>query len=246
MAKFVKELIVLFAAISIIAQASALWAGQTERPLATASGYFDIKTGHKYIQNSNGSYTEFSRTGKLLRQDVPNTMPLLVSKKFVHPIEVSHLMVYKKRVSGTVQHLVLPASQPHPENWRCRAMVISGKQHLKSNSIGKQGPVQNGPCNDGNSAATKAAYFDVATGHRYQQNSDGTYNEFSRKGALLKSGIPCTATVLTKGPYVRELNDTDYVVYEKYQAGKPVRKIVSAARNHPDGWISRDVLAAAH
>lgn len=98
-------------------------AGERSIQPAQANAYFDIATGHKYIKNPNATYSEYSKRGKLLRSDVPNTMPLLVSGKYIREMKQEHYLVYEKQLYNEVSQKVLPASSRHPEGWQCKQIV---------------------------------------------------------------------------------------------------------------------------
>lgn len=90
---------------------------------ATGKAYFDMATGHKYIQNSDNTYTEYSKKGKLLRNDVPNTQPLLTRGKYITELKADHYLVYEKNQNNIVAQQVLPATSKHPEGYKCMMAV---------------------------------------------------------------------------------------------------------------------------
>ncbi len=98
-------------------------------------------------------------------------------------------------------------------------------------------------CRETVKQATACFYFDIATGHKYIQNSDGTYMEFSKKGDLLKNNLPNTMPLLVSGKYIRPLADGCFLLYERYEAGNHIQKVLPADQNHPGGWLAKDVLA---
>ncbi|WDP92788.1 MAG: hypothetical protein HUN04_24930 [Desulfobacter sp.] len=118
-----KYMVCFLGIIFIMACTTAVWAGDSPYPPASADGYYDIATGHKYIKNQDSTYTEYSKRGKLLRADVPSTSSLLVSGKYIYEMTDSHYLVYEKRQNNTVTQQVLPASSNHPEGWRCKHML---------------------------------------------------------------------------------------------------------------------------
>ncbi len=123
MAKLIRMIIVAL----VIIPAFSSWAGQEETLRATALSYVDVKTGHKYIQNGNGSYKEFSRKGKLLRKNFSGTSALLVSGKNIRPIEDKCFLVYEKMNAGVLEHKILPGHTAHPKDWRCVGLICMGK-----------------------------------------------------------------------------------------------------------------------
>jgi hypothetical protein len=98
-------------------------AGDFSLQPATADAYFDIATGHKYIKNKDTTYSEYSKRGKLLRSNVPNSLPLLISGKSIIEVTPKHYLVYEKHQNNDVAQKVLPASSKHPSGWECKQMV---------------------------------------------------------------------------------------------------------------------------
>ncbi len=92
---------------------------------ATAGTYYDTATGHKYIQNEDQTYSEYSKRGELLRSDVPNTQPLLTTGKHVLEVTPEHFLVYEKKIAQTLVQKVAVASASHPEGWQCKGLVVS-------------------------------------------------------------------------------------------------------------------------
>ncbi len=112
--------LVLFLTIAFIGAAVA---GEFSSQPATAKVYFDTATGHKYIKNQDATYAEYSKKGKLLRASLPNTMPLLVSGKYVLEVTGEHYLVYEKTQNNDVAQKILPAANGHPQGWQCKQMV---------------------------------------------------------------------------------------------------------------------------
>ncbi len=108
--------------ISLTLVGSAL-AGDSNTKKATADAYYDIATGHKYIKNQDETYSEYSKRGKLLRADVPNTKTLLVSGKYVREVTKDHYLVYEKTQNNETAQKILPASNNHPKGWECDQLV---------------------------------------------------------------------------------------------------------------------------
>ncbi len=63
---------------------------------ATSDAYFDTMTGHRYVKNADGTYSEYSKKGRVFRTRVPNTLPLLVSGKYTCKISEGSFLVYEK------------------------------------------------------------------------------------------------------------------------------------------------------
>ena len=120
MMKQVLSLMALFMALSFV---PVTFAGNHAPSKATADAYFDIATGHKYIRNQNITYTEYSKQGKILRTGVPNTLPLLVSGKYIREIKTDHYLLYTKRLSNDKVQKILPALTGHPNGWKCEQIV---------------------------------------------------------------------------------------------------------------------------
>lgn len=107
-----------------------LFAGWASAGSATNSGvtgeaYFDMATGHKYVKNTGASYAEYSKRGKLLRMDVPNTLPLLIRGRSIVEMTPDHYLVYETRRNADLIQRVLPAFSPHPRGWRCQQIVLA-------------------------------------------------------------------------------------------------------------------------
>ena len=106
------------------------------KPIATGEAYYDMATGHKYTKNSETTYAEFSRKGKLLRDDVLNTQPHLATSKYITEIGQDHFLVYKKQKNGRVVQQILPFSSKHPEGWQCQRIVSAVKKPYRSEQVG--------------------------------------------------------------------------------------------------------------
>ncbi|WP_022663704.1 hypothetical protein [Desulfospira joergensenii] len=90
---------------------------------ATGNAYFDTATGHKYTRNPDGTYTEFTRKGKLFRKSVPNDLPLLTTNKYIRDLEESCYLLYVRTVNRQPRIMVLPSTQEHPQGWKCRVLI---------------------------------------------------------------------------------------------------------------------------
>ncbi len=104
--------------------------------IATGEAYFDMATGHQYIKNSETTYAEYSQRGKLLRTDVPNTQPHLAKSKYITKMNHQSYLVYEKNLTGGITQQILPASNKHPDGWRCKQIVSGVKKPYKSEKIG--------------------------------------------------------------------------------------------------------------
>lgn len=98
---------------------------EAKKTIAHHDAYFDSATGHKYIKNSNSTYREYSKKGKLLNDSVPNTRPLLSNGKYIQPIEKNCYILYETTAANGSKQLVLPADSQHPEGWRSQKLFYS-------------------------------------------------------------------------------------------------------------------------
>jgi hypothetical protein len=96
---------------------------ESTKNMAMGEAYFDVATGHRYIKNSNTTYAEYSKRGKLLRTDVPNTQPHLAKSNYITELTHESYLVYEKYLNEGVVQQVLLASDKHPEGWRCEAIL---------------------------------------------------------------------------------------------------------------------------
>ncbi|THB80965.1 MAG: hypothetical protein D3926_04555 [Desulfobacteraceae bacterium] len=53
--------------------------------------------------------------------------------------------------------------------------------------------------------ATGDAYLDIATGHKYTKNPDGTYMEFTKRGEVYRVSVSPHLHLLTTNKYIREV-----------------------------------------
>lgn len=224
----------------------AAWSGAGSDSVATHDAYFDVATGYKYIKNSDHTYAEYSKKGKLLRQNVPNDLPLLVSGKYIREMILGTFFIYEKRGENAVEQQILSASDQHPKGWRCEGMLVSSKHMatLRDAGLGyTQGPTS--ILYDGKKLmAVGDAYYDTATHHKYVRNPDDTYTEYSKKGKLLRSNVPNHLPLLTSGRYIYDLKPGDFMVYEKREKGKRRQQILPATQVHPAGWYAQGSLTA--
>jgi hypothetical protein len=120
--KFFKGLLIFLIISGFTINAFAL---ENEKVVASGDAYFDIATGHKYIKNSETTFIEYSKKGKLLKNSVPNDLPLLTRSKYIREIRQNWYFVYQKRQGGIMIKQVLPASHGHPEGWSCEKGMSS-------------------------------------------------------------------------------------------------------------------------
>jgi hypothetical protein len=106
---------------------------ENTKDMAMADAYFDVATGHRYIKNSSATYAEYFKKGKLLRTDVPNTQPHLVKSKYITELTNESYLVYEKNLTEGIVQQILPASNKHPEGWRCQEIIpLSAEAYEKS------------------------------------------------------------------------------------------------------------------
>ena len=96
-----KQLTLSLLICSLLAMGNA-WASDVESREQTKVNYpesymlFDSRTGHKYIQNGENSYDEYSKRGKYLKT-VRADLPLLVKSKHVYPTTEATYMLFDSR-----------------------------------------------------------------------------------------------------------------------------------------------------
>ena len=105
------------------------WGGEMEKQ-ATADGYIDLVTMHRYIKNSDGSYNEYTRRGTFFKTVSPD-LPLLLQRDHVKPVQKNCYFLYvKKRLSEKDQAMVIKsAPESHPEGWLLEKAQI-GRAHV--------------------------------------------------------------------------------------------------------------------
>ena len=86
------------------------------------------------------------------------------------------------------------------------------------------------------------AYFDSATGHKYIKNTETSYAQYSRRGKLLNTSVPCTQPNLTKGEHIQPIEQGCYILYVKNQGTIQKQMILPAGSKHPSGWYSKKLF----
>ena len=82
-----------------------------------AEVYIDLATMHRYVKNSDGTYSQFTRRGEFFK-NVPADLPLLSSRNHVVAVQGHCYFLYVKReLSGEKRTLLTPMPAPHPEGW---------------------------------------------------------------------------------------------------------------------------------
>ncbi|WP_022667728.1 hypothetical protein [Desulfospira joergensenii] len=110
----------------------AIPAGETKNQAAVdakdtqveGKAYFDSRTGHRYVKAENQTYMEFDRKGRFLKT-VPDTLPLLLQSRSIHPISDENYILYKKCVQGKICFKSLRAVSPHPEGWYADKLLLA-------------------------------------------------------------------------------------------------------------------------
>lgn len=90
---------------------------------ATAPGYFDSITGHRYYKTSAEYYSEYSRTGSFLKA-VPSDMPLLTKSRNIHLINDDDYILYQKSIMGGKEYMTLPGYEKHPDGWKAEKILV--------------------------------------------------------------------------------------------------------------------------
>ncbi|MCP4117497.1 MAG: hypothetical protein GY737_19305 [Desulfobacteraceae bacterium] len=104
--------------------------------IATGEAYFDIATGHKYIRNHDGSYTEYNKKGNLFRANLPNTQPHLATSRYIIEITPDSYLCYEKFINNKMVQKFLPFSDKHPKGWKCKKLLMAVKESHESRDIG--------------------------------------------------------------------------------------------------------------
>lgn len=91
--------------------------------------------------------------------------------------------------------------------------------------------------------ASAEGYVDLVTMHRYIKNSDGTYDEYTRKGEFFKT-VSADLPLLLERNHVVPIKDNCYLLYVKNRFSKQDKAVVlkSAPESHPEGWLLEKAL----
>lgn len=121
--KKLRSAIVIFFILGFVSYA---FAGDTTKAKVTGNFYYDVATGHKYIKNPGAeTYKEYSKRGKLLRDSVPNNLPLLAKNKNIREMKQNHYLLYQKGNYQEKETMVLSPEQNHPNGWVCKKLLIA-------------------------------------------------------------------------------------------------------------------------
>ena len=112
-----KKGMIFFLVATLSLYAFTAWGSEVEKQ-ASAEGYVDLVTMHRYIKNSDRTYDEYTRKGEFLKT-VPADLPLLLERSHVVPVPKNCYFLYvKKRPLRKDQAMVLKsAPESHPEGW---------------------------------------------------------------------------------------------------------------------------------
>ncbi|MFO7817718.1 MAG: hypothetical protein R6V39_08585 [Desulfovibrionales bacterium] len=86
-------------------------------------------------------------------------------------------------------------------------------------------------------------YVDLVTMHCYIKNSDGTYDEYTRKGEFFKT-VSADLPLLLERSHVVPINNSCYLLYVKKHLSKPDKTMVlkGAPDSLPKGWLLEKAL----
>jgi hypothetical protein len=93
---------------------------------ATAPGYFDSATGHRYYKTNSGDYSEYSRTGLFLKTVSPE-LPLLTRSRNIHPLDEGSYILYQRSQFGKKDYIALPGYEKHPTGWKAEKVLMTLK-----------------------------------------------------------------------------------------------------------------------
>ncbi|WP_022666442.1 hypothetical protein [Desulfospira joergensenii] len=92
------------------------------------------------------------------------------------------------------------------------------------------------------SHADKAMYLDFRTKHLYVKKTDGSFDEFTRKGAFFKN-VPADHPLLLTGKSVYPVSEDSYLLYSKKKhLPDQTFMVQSAQAPHPEGWAMENAL----
>lgn len=205
-----KTLTTLITAFLILGFAGNGLAFDKKQTIATGATYFDVATGHRYLKNLDGTYTEYTKRGEFFRGSVPNNLPLLTTNKYI-------------RQMGNTR-------------------LVKKNNLVNSSGLDCSGTVSTVSFDGKNLIATGAAYYDTATGHKYVQNLDGTYTEFTKKGKIFRKSVPNNLALLTINKYIRDLGENCYLLYERTVNQQPEIMVLPSTQDHPKGWKCKTML----
>jgi len=90
--------------------------------------------------------------------------------------------------------------------------------------------------------AAADGYIDLVTMHRYIKNSEGLYDEYTRKGAFFKT-VSADLPLLQRDHVVPVQNNCYFLYVKKRLSGEDQTMVLkSAPESHPDGWLLEKAL----
>ncbi|MFH2059506.1 MAG: hypothetical protein ABIJ59_11475 [Pseudomonadota bacterium] len=242
-----KKIVTFILIISILAIGVNGFSYENQKTMATGIAYFDIASGHKYLKNSDNTYTEYTRKGEVFKSAVPNTQPHLSSSKTVDQIPENAYMVYKNYKKDKPVLQVLKTSAPQPAGSLSMQILISAKQLIHKNmGLGYSSKTDSTQFDGTKNIVSGKTYLDLSTGHRYIKNSDNTYTEYTKKGLEFKIAVPNTQTHLSSNNDITQIHDDSYLVYTQYKDYKPASQVLLSTVRHPENWRCRDALVSLH
>ena len=92
------------------------------------------------------------------------------------------------------------------------------------------------------SRADKIRFLDFRTKHLYVKNSDGSFDEFTRKGAFFKN-VPADHPLLLTGKSVYPVSEDSYLLYTRKKHLSDQEFLVQSVQaSHPEGWAMENAL----
>ena len=90
--------------------------------------YVDLATMHRYVKNSDGTYSEYNRKGEFF-QIVSPELPLLTTRPHVMPIKGNCYLLYvnKQTTARNLPMTLKPANESAPEGWFLEKALVDLK-----------------------------------------------------------------------------------------------------------------------
>lgn len=212
--------------------------------LVNGDAYIDVSTGHRYEKNADNTYTEYTKKGRVFKTQVSPSQPHLCRSPYVLPIqEKTTRVVYEYYRNNRKIKTILPPDAHHPKGYRL-ADLLTQYWVTPQSDIGL-GYTPAGHEKTKKRIFTEAeepAYYDHITGNRYFKNTDQTYRQYSRKGVLLRSDVPCDQPHLRSSRYITAMGKNSYLLYQKQNGSKRLERILHSSRPSPTGWKCTGIL----
>ena len=115
---------IFFLAAALSLYAFTAWGFEVKKQ-ASAEGYVDLVTMHRYIKNSDGTYDEYTRGGEYFKT-VSADLPLLLERSHVVPITKNCYLLYVKKgfLKQDKDVLLKSAPESHPEGWLLEKALV--------------------------------------------------------------------------------------------------------------------------